>query len=87
MHCSVQNAAVLCENDLESVTQFWTSLSEEEEEEEDEEEEEEEAEDEEGTFWLSGDFLVWYFHNAFRATGSVVCHALSNIVCPHYRYI
>ena len=31
VHCSVENAAVLCENHRESVTQIWTSLSEEEE--------------------------------------------------------
>ena len=42
MHCSVKNAAVLCENHRERVTQIWTSLSEEEEEAEEEEEEEEE---------------------------------------------
>ena len=62
VHCSVKNAAVLCENHHERVTQIWTSLSEggggggggEGEEEE-----------ERKTFWLSGDFLVRYFHNAF----------------------
>ena len=40
MHCSVENAAVLCENHCERVMQIWTSPSEEEEGEEEEEEEE-----------------------------------------------
>ena len=38
VHCSVKNAAVLCKDHRERVTQIWTSLSEEEEEEEEEEE-------------------------------------------------
>ena len=54
VHCSVKNAAVLCENHRERVTQIWTSPSEEEEEEE-----------ERNTFWPSGDFLVRYFRDAF----------------------
>ena len=58
MHCSVKNAAVLCENHHERITQIRTSPSEEEEEEKEEEEERK-------TFWLSGDFLVWYFRDAF----------------------
>ena len=36
MHCSVKNAAVLCKNHRERVTQILTSPSEEEEEEEEE---------------------------------------------------
>jgi len=32
VHCSVKNAAVLCENHCERVTQIWTSPSEEEQE-------------------------------------------------------
>ena len=51
VHCSVENAAVLCENHHERVTQIWTSPSEEEEERE--------------TIWPSGNFLVWYFCDAF----------------------
>ena len=39
VHCSVKNAAVLCENHRERVMQIWTSPSEEKEEEEEEEEE------------------------------------------------
>jgi len=58
----MKNAAVLCENNRERVTQIWTSPSEEEEEEEEEEKEEEE---ERKTFWPSGDFLVRYFRGAF----------------------
>ena len=54
VHCSVKNAAVLCENHRERVTQIWTSPSEEEER---------------RTFWPSGDFLVRYSHDAFCATG------------------
>ena len=46
-----ENAAVLCENHHERVTQRWTSPSEEEEERK--------------TFWPSGNFLVWYFLDAF----------------------
>ena len=42
-------SAVLCENHCEKVTQIWTNLSEEERK----------------TFWPSGDFLVWYFCDAF----------------------
>ena len=61
----VKNAAVLCENHRERVTQIWSSLSEEEEEEEEGEEEEEEEEEECKTFWPSGDFLVRYFRDAF----------------------
>ena len=56
VHCSVKNAAVLCENHRKRVTQIWTSPSEEEEEEEEEERK---------TFWPSGDFLVRYFRDAF----------------------
>ena len=52
VHYSVKNAAVLCENHHERVTQIGTSPSEEEEE-------------ERKTFWLSGDFLVQYFRDAF----------------------
>jgi len=59
VHCSVKNAAVLCENRRERVTQIWTSPSEEEEE------VEEEEEGERKTFWPSGDFLVRYFRDAF----------------------
>ena len=55
VHCLVKNAAVLCENHHERVTQIWTSPSEEEEEEEEERK----------TFWPSGDFLVQYFHDPF----------------------
>ena len=55
VHCSVKNAAVLCENHRERVAQIWTSPSEEEEEEEEERK----------TFWPSGDFLVRYFCDAF----------------------
>jgi len=50
----LKNAAVLCENHRERVTQIWTSPSEEEEEEE-----------ERKTFWPSGDFLVRYLRDAF----------------------
>ena len=46
VHCSVKNAAVLCENNREIVTQSWASPSEEEEEKEEEEEEEEVEEEE-----------------------------------------
>ena len=42
----------MCKSHCERVTQFWTSPSEEEEE-------------ERKTFWPSGDFLVWYFRDAF----------------------
>ena len=52
-----ENAAVLCENHRERVTQIWTNPSEEEEEEEEEEERK--------TFWPSVDFLVRYFCDAF----------------------
>ena len=38
VHCSVTNAAIMCWNHRERVTQIWTSHSEEEEEEEEEEE-------------------------------------------------
>ena len=48
-----ENAAVLCENHRERVPQIWTSPSEVEEEEE------------RKTFWLSGDFLVRCFRDAF----------------------
>ena len=58
----MKNAAVLCENHRERVTQIWTSPSEEEKEEEEEEVEEEE-EEERKTFWPSGDFLVRYFRD------------------------
>ena len=51
VHCSMKNAAVLCENHRERVTQIWTSPSEEEEERK--------------IFWPSGDFLVWYFRDTF----------------------
>ena len=51
--CSVNCAAVLCDNHRERVTQIWASPSEEEEEEE------------RKTFWSSGDFLVRYFRDAF----------------------
>ena len=51
VHCSVKNAAVLCENHRERVTQIWTSPSEEEEERK--------------TFLPSGDFLVRCFRDAF----------------------
>jgi len=54
VHCSVKNAAVLCENHLERVTQILNSPSEVEEE-----------EGERKTFWPSGDFLVRYFRDAF----------------------
>ena len=57
MHCSAENAAVLCENHCEKVTQIWTSPLEEEEEKEEEEEEEEER--------RFCDFLVRYFRDAF----------------------
>ena len=53
VHCSVKNAAVLCENHCGRVTQFWTSPSEEEEEER------------KRNIWPSGDFLVRYFRDAF----------------------
>ena len=53
VHYSVKNAAVLCENHRERVTQIWTRPSEEEEKEE------------RTTFWPSGDFLVRCFHDAF----------------------
>ena len=45
VHCSVKNAAVLCENHCERLTQIWTSPSEEEEDEGEERK----------TFWPSGD--------------------------------
>ena len=64
VHCSVKNAAVLCENHRERFTHIWTSPSEEEEEEEEERK----------TFWPSGDFLVRYFCDAFCDTGCVFCH-------------
>ena len=51
VHCSVKNAAVLCENHCERVTQIGTSPSKEEEERK--------------TFWQSGDFLVRYLRDAF----------------------
>ena len=57
VHCSVKNAAVLCENHRERVTQIWTSLSEEEEEDDEEEEEERKP---------SGDSLVRYFRDAYK---------------------
>ena len=57
VHCSVKNAAVLCENHRERVTLILTSQFEEEEEEEEEEERK--------TFWPPGDFLVRYFCDAF----------------------
>jgi len=53
VHCSAKNAAVLCENHCERVTQILISPSEEEEEEE------------RKAFWPSGDFLVRYFRDAF----------------------
>ena len=59
VHCSVNNAAVLCENYRERSTQIWTSPSEEEERK---------------TFWPSGDFLAQYFRDAFSATGCVIRH-------------
>jgi len=59
VHYSVKNAAVLCENHHERVTQIRTSLSEEEEGEEEEEKEERK------TVWQSGDFLVRCFCDAF----------------------
>ena len=102
VHCSVKNAAVLCENHRERVTQIWTNSSEEEEE-------------ERKIFWPSGDFLVRYFNFAmiFSATGCVVRHetlederygvitayklavlemlrnlfVLAYIACPRYPYI
>jgi len=52
------NAAVLCKNHCERVTQFWTSPSK-------EEEKEEEGKRRKITFWPSGDFLVLYYFNAF----------------------
>ena len=52
VHCSVKNAAVLCKNRRERVLQISRS-------------EEEEEVEERKTFWLSGDFLVGYFRNAF----------------------
>ena len=55
VHCSVKNAAVLCENHRERVTLILTSQFEEEEEEEEERK----------TFWPPGDFLVRYFCDAF----------------------
>ena len=56
--CTAQWKMLLfCAKTIVNVTQIWTSPSEEEEEEEEEEERK--------TFWPSGDFLVWYFHNAF----------------------
>jgi len=64
----VENAAVLCDNHRERVTQIWTSPSEEEEE---EEEEEKEKEKERESFWPSGNFLARYFRDAFSATGCV----------------
>ena len=65
LHCSVENAAVLCENRRERVTQIWTSPSEGEEE---EEEEEEKHFDRLVTSWF-GTFAM-----LFSATGCVFRH-------------
>ena len=51
VHCSVKNAAVLCENHCERVTRIWTSASEEEEE------EEERKKNILAVWWLSGSVL------------------------------
>ena len=66
MHCSVKNAAVLCENHRERVTQIWTSLS--EEEEEDEGEEEEKHFGRLVTFWFNAFVML------FSTTGCVFRH-------------
>ena len=68
VHCSVKNAAVLCENRRERVTQIWTSPSEEEEEEEEEEKKKEKHFGRLVTFWF-GTFAM-----LFCATGCVFRH-------------
>jgi len=66
MHCSVENAAVLCENYHKRVMQISTSLSEEEEKEEEEEERKH--------FGRLVTFWFCTFAMLFSATGCVLCY-------------